>query len=246
MNVPFAIVILAENQKRIAQWLEQQAGIPMLGWVDAEFGARCTTILSHCLSIDKVDPSRQMAIPMVDYFGTDRVLRQVAADCGLDILKNRLALRPVFEDDSELLLDWANDPATRRNSFNSEPIRMANHIAWLNGRLENPQVRMFILEIDSMPCGHIRYELDEKGDAVLSFVVSPAFRGMGIGQKLVELSRPQIAATWVGCRIKALTLSENKASSRIFVKTGFIPQKTDPIHGKECNVYYWSNLNNEG
>lgn len=246
MKVPFATVILAENQERIAQWLERQAGVPMLGWVDSSFRTRCAAILSACFPKDKVDQSCQEAISVVDCFGTDRILKQVTKDYSLDILKNRLALRAVTEDDASLLLAWANDSATRSNSFNSGPISLESHLAWFDKRLNNDRVQMFMLEIDGMPCGHIRYELDEKGDAVLSFVVSPAFRGMGIGQKLVELSRPQIAVTWVGCRIKALTLSENKASSIIFVKTGFVPQKTGQIHGKECNIYCWSNFNDEG
>ena len=245
MSIPFATVTLAENQKRIACRLEQAVGIPSLGWVDGEFIQHCVKRLSSCLSANGMDKLRQRVTSLVDLFGVDRLLQKPAQDYGLDILEDRLVLRPVAESDAELLLEWANDSVTRKNSFNSELISVEDHMGWLADRMGSPRACLFLMALDDVPCGHIRYEMNEEGDAVLSFVVSPSFRGMGIGVKLVELSRKRVSHAWNDCRIVAVALSQNQASAGIFEKTGFIRQEMETIQGKECCLYYWSSRSHE-
>ena len=245
MNVPFATVIIADNQVRIAHQLEEIAGVPTLGWSGLDFEVICKKVLRSFLSKIQDGEGGLQINSIIDSFGIDRILFIPTKDSGLNILRDRLALRLVSKDDIRLLFEWANDSVTRKNSFNSELIAFENHLNWFEKRIGNPNVCMFILEIDGVPCGHIRYELDEVGDAVLSFVVSPFFRGMGIGQKLVELSRGNIIARW-NCRIKAQVLSTNRASSRIFEKTGFLKTEVYLTGENGCCTFYWGNQKNEG
>jgi UDP-2,4-diacetamido-2,4,6-trideoxy-beta-L-altropyranose hydrolase len=241
LRVPFMTVILAENQEQVAQKLTQTSGVPCAGWDDEGLVGRVAGqveawLLKEC--------AEEPCSDLVDRFGVDRILHKPSSDSGLDYYKNRLILRPISMDDAQHLFDWANDPLTRQNSFNSEPILWASHVEWLQKKLTDSSARLFMLELDGVVCGHIRYQLEKTGDALLSFVVAPGFRGMGIGDALVMRSRSVICKQWPSCRIKALTLQENRASSSIFRKNGFVEER-GTFEGKGCSFFYWSCANHE-
>lgn len=42
-------------------------------------------------------------------------------------------LRKAEQSDMDLLFEWANDPAVRKNSFRSDPIPYADHVKWDGG-----------------------------------------------------------------------------------------------------------------
>lgn len=235
LRVPFMTVILAENQEQVARELAQKMGAPCMGWADAGLADRITEQVREWLLTGPVARNRS---DFVDRFGIDRILYKPSADAGLDYYKTRLVLRAASMDDAQLLFDWANDPVTRKNSFNPEPILWASHVEWLQKKLSDHSARLFVLELDDVACGHIRYQLEKSGDALLSFVVAPGFRGMGIGDSLVTKSRSVICKQWPSCRVKALTLQGNRASLSIFRKNGFVEER-GTFDGKGCSIFYW-------
>jgi UDP-2,4-diacetamido-2,4,6-trideoxy-beta-L-altropyranose hydrolase len=241
LGVPFITVILAENQEQVAQMLAKMAGIPCAGWADEGLGGRVVGQIEDGLL---TGPVARPCPDFVDRFGVDRILYKPAADSRLDYYTSRLVLRPISMDDAQHLFDWANDPATRKNSFNSEPILWAAHVEWLQKKLTDSSARLFMLELDGVVCGHIRYQLEKTGDALLSFVVAPGFRGMGIGDALVMRSRSVICKQWPSCRIKALTLQVNRASLSIFRKNSFL-EELGLFEGKRTSLFYWSCTNHE-
>jgi UDP-2,4-diacetamido-2,4,6-trideoxy-beta-L-altropyranose hydrolase len=241
MGVPFITVILAENQEQVAQVLEKTKGIPCAGWADDGLSSRVADQLKDCwLKELAASPCSDW----VDRFGVDRILCKSAADSGLDYYKNRLVLRDASMDDAQLLFGWANDPVTRQNSFNPEPILWNSHVEWMQNKLTDSNARLFVLELEEVACGHIRYQIEKSGEALLSFVVDPQFRSMGIGDALVAKSRYVICKQWPTCRIKALTLLENRASAAIFRKNGFL-EEHGTADGKRCLFFYWSCVNHE-
>lgn len=241
LAVPFMTVILAENQENVAQKLAQIAGIPCAGWDDDGLADRIAGQVEEWLSKGSVE---EACSDLVDRFGVDRILYKPAVDSGLDYYKTRLIMRPVSMDDAQLLFEWANDEGTRKNSFNPESIRWDSHVEWLQNKLIDRGARLFMLELDGEACGHIRYQLEKSSDALLSFVVAPRFRGMGIGDVLVTQSRSAICEQWPSCRIKALTLQENLASSSIFRKNDFV-EEFGTFKGKRTSFFYWSCVDHE-
>lgn len=240
-GVPFITVILAENQEQVAQVLEKTKGIPCAGWADDGLSSRVADQLKDCwLKGLAASPCSDW----VDRFGVDRILYKSAADSGLDYYKNRLVLRDASMDDAQLLFGWANDPVTRQNSFNPEPILWNSHVDWMQNKLTDSNARLFVLELEEVACGHIRYQIEKSGEALLSFVVDPQFRSMGIGDALVAKSRYVICKQWPTCRIKALTLLENRASAAIFRKNGFL-EEHGTADGKRSLFFYWSCVNHE-
>ena len=97
-----------------------------------------------------------------------------------------VTLRPASAEDCRMLWEWANDPATREASFDTAPIALPVHEAWLAQKLAAPECDIFIaLDSDSHPVGVIRFEL-KGADAVVSITVAPPHRGKGYASRIIR------------------------------------------------------------
>jgi RimJ/RimL family protein N-acetyltransferase len=233
LQTPFVTVIIAENQERISRRLNDEAGVPSLGWVDAQFQQRALNVLKPLLLNRNLKP-----LGLVDSFGVDRILRIPAEESGLDIFSGRFLLRFIKKEDAACLLRWANDQETRRNSFSQRMISKEEHLNWFEKKMNDSNVLMFMMEVDETPAGHIRYERIAPNEALLSFVVSPSFRGMGLGQKMVHLSRGIVLKEWEGIRVKAEVMLKNKSSIHVFEKLAFCREQNDS--NSKHATFYWS------
>ena len=146
-------------------------------------------------------------------------------------------IRPANKDDAYCLWEWANDPLTRRNSFNPEPIPWATHEAWYAARLSSPDTRLWILEFGRLPVGQIRYDRTDASTAQISFSVAPDFRRRNLGTKLLCLSA-DLAGRELGVRrVEGVTFEENLGSINAFVKAGFEVAEQRKIAGHACLVF---------
>ncbi len=92
----------------------------------------------------------------------------------------QLGARSATIQDCQLYFDWANDPATREQSYNSEPIPWENHVGWYNRKIENKDSYLYLITLNNKPIGQIRYDLLPEG-YVLSYSIDSEFRGLGFG-----------------------------------------------------------------
>ncbi len=125
--------------------------------------------------------------------------------------------RKATNADLERLLEWRNDPLTRQNSKNSEPVSRKTHEAWLRFSLENQDRRLFIAEVSGKPVGTVR--LDRSADEwELSWTVAPATRGKGLGKEMVKEATKLVSGGMI-----AQVKEGNVASLRIAEYAGFTP-----------------------
>ena len=132
-----------------------------------------------------------------------------------------LTLREATLDDSGTLLNWANDPEVRENSFNTEEIAYDNHCSWFSEKLSSSDCVIFICEKDQTPVGQIRVDI-ESNTGQISFSIGVEFRGQGMGTQML-LSLPE-ALRNAGLTPEILTgkvKPQNKASCRAFEKAGY-------------------------
>jgi RimJ/RimL family protein N-acetyltransferase len=135
-----------------------------------------------------------------------------------------LTLRRASMGDSELLLDWRNDPITRAFSFSSEDITRKQHKAWLNKTLQDAGCLLLICEIDSKPVGMVRINiLDDSNVGQVSINLSPKFRGKGISRQLLRESL-ELGAQMLDniSQYIAEIHVDNTVSKKIFESIGFV------------------------
>lgn len=137
-----------------------------------------------------------------------------------------IGIREAIIDDAKILYDWACDPETRQNSFNTKPLEWNDHILWLKDRLMDPSVKIYILHLTNKLIGVVRFEVDDT--TIISITVAPSLRGMGLGDKLLNVACNKY---WEdnASDILAYIKKGNIASQRIFEKAGFTFQ-SEVIH----------------
>jgi len=131
-----------------------------------------------------------------------------------------LSLRPADANDARQLWEWANDPVTRKNAFDSNPIEWQAHVEWFTQKLADPDCRIWILENHGTSSGQIRY--DRRHDcAEIDFAVDPNSRGQGLGTVLLELSAPKAFDALQVQKLIGSVKLENQPSIRAFERAGF-------------------------
>ncbi|MDA3970194.1 MAG: GNAT family N-acetyltransferase [Desulfobulbaceae bacterium] len=129
-------------------------------------------------------------------------------------MNETITLRPATMRDADMLLDWRNDPETRKASYNTSEVTKNDHIAWLTKTLDNSNRRLFVAEEDGAPIGTVRADLSE-GVWELSWTMAPYARGRGVAKRMVALLVQQITEP-----IRAEVKAGNVASARIAEHAG--------------------------
>ena len=171
---------------------------------------------------------------VVDGKGAERVV-----ECMLHEPKDAddYRIRLARGDDAFLLWLWANDPETRKNSFNPQPIAWATHEEWYIRHLSSPDSRIWILECRRVPVGQIRYDRIDAETAQISFSVTPRFRGKGMGTRLLNLTVDLAGHELRIQRVQGITFIDNGASRRAFLRAKFAPVEEKTIAGRACLVF---------
>ena len=129
--------------------------------------------------------------------------------------------------DAQLYFDWANDPDTRRQSFNSNPISLERHTAWFTRKLAdaNALLLVFFDEIEH-PVGQVRFErtpvADMPDEIIIGISVDARQRGKGMAAQLIRQGCVACREQWGAVAIHAYIKADNPASVRAFERAGFV------------------------
>ena len=151
-----------------------------------------------------------------------------------------LVLRPATESDQGLLLEWRNEPETRRQSLQQDPVSPDQHAQWFRDRLACPaDCRIYIAEMDGAPLGQARVELTGAGRGEISVAVAAGFRGRGLGRSLIVRATERAAAELGVHSVAAVVKSGNVASLRAFEAAGYGTPATAERAGEPVLVLTW-------
>lgn len=231
LGLPTLVVTLAHNQRHIADELSQRGLIRLLGHQDEVDDGALVKALYELIARGLDQEWSQRCLAIVDGGGANRVCAVLTVTA-----KTPLRVRHAKLEDEALLLEWANDPATRRNAFSSESIVAETHQIWFHNRLRNPAAcRLYIVEtIDGIALGQVRFERSEQIWEV-HYALAPNFRGRGLGCRLLEVALRKLRADTVGgTLILGQVKVDNSASRKVFEKLGF---ETQPTSTEEVAVY---------
>jgi len=132
-----------------------------------------------------------------------------------------IVLRPAHAGDADLLLAWANDPATRAASFDRAPIPWPEHVAWLAAVLADPDRRLWIAEAAGVPVGQLRVDRMPGGVGTVSIGLAPTARGRGLGRTVLRLGLATAVRELGIRRARAVVIATNLPSRRLFEAAGF-------------------------
>ncbi|MGQ0644452.1 MAG: UDP-2,4-diacetamido-2,4,6-trideoxy-beta-L-altropyranose hydrolase [Elusimicrobiota bacterium] len=214
MGVPFLTVVLADNQRIVADGLAKAGAAENLGWhgdlESADIARRLESLLK---SPEKRRSMGARGRELVDGQGPDRILMLLKGES--------LRLRPARPEDARQLWAWANDPEARRRSFSPEPISWETHAAWFDARLKDPGCRFFVaVDHEDAPVGQARFQLSGQ-KAEMSVSVEGGRRGKGRGTDIIRLAAEMVLRKGPTVVIEAFVKADNPASLRAFEKAGF-------------------------
>ncbi len=124
--------------------------------------------------------------------------------------------------DEALLLEWANDPVTRRNAFSPGAIAPETHHNWFYKRLRDLEgCRLYVAEtMEGLPVGQVRFERQVQGWEV-HYSIAPEFRRYGLGSTMLKNALFRLKREGVSARIFGRVKKNNIASNKIFEKLNF-------------------------
>jgi RimJ/RimL family protein N-acetyltransferase len=240
MGLPQVILVLAENQRRVADSLAKYHIALNLGWYtefdDDDFLVRLRNLIFN--------PERRNAMSkngrkIIDGKGADRVLSKMANLTPPPLSTSHLGLRHASIDDAMLLWEWVNDPIVRSNSFNSQDISIENHIDWYRKKLASEDTVIYILEMDKIPVAQIRYDCGKNECATISFSVASRYRGCGLGEQTLLMSAKRACRELGVKKLNGAVLDDNEASKRTFIKAGFRRIGLKNISDKVSHIFLW-------
>ncbi len=131
-----------------------------------------------------------------------------------------LYLRKATEADAEILFCWRNDPDTRANSFNTELVSYAEHIAWFSATIHDPAHEIFILCRGETLIGQVRLAFEDE-TAMVSYSIDTAYREQGYGLAILRLVENLCVKRKKPCILCGYVKKKNIASQLIFEKLGY-------------------------
>jgi len=216
LGLPAVVITLAENQRAVARALDKRGFIRWLGDADKVGLAELQSALAERIKRGSDEASARASYAVVDGRGVKRVGAALRVSASM-----RLAVRRAAAADEALLLEWANDPVTRRNSFARHQIGAAEHHQWLAGRL-HAQDRCLLLIVDSddgVPLGMVRFDRTGR-DWTLNYSIAAPYRGRGLARPTLECALLQLGASDAR-GVRARVMQANAASHRVFRRLGF-------------------------
>jgi RimJ/RimL family protein N-acetyltransferase len=125
--------------------------------------------------------------------------------------------------DAPLLREWRNEPATRAASRNTGEVGEAEHIAWLEGAMADPDWRLFVAEQGERPVVQVRFH--RSGETwEISVSLATGARGGGLGSALIDAGVGRLRADGARGTVNAWVRPGNEASLRAFRSGGFTEQ----------------------
>lgn len=139
-----------------------------------------------------------------------------------DLLEFRFAAT----EDTKLTFDWATNKTIRKYSIQKEAITFENHLKWFSNKLKSTDCIYFIAEVNRIPIGSIRFDINKEKEALISFLLDPKFHGKGFGKSILEMGCTELVKLKEISKIIGVVHTDNIPSLKTF-KTLEFQQKSE-------------------
>jgi UDP-2,4-diacetamido-2,4,6-trideoxy-beta-L-altropyranose hydrolase/UDP-4-amino-4,6-dideoxy-N-acetyl-beta-L-altrosamine N-acetyltransferase len=183
LGLPTVMVVLADNQRQVAQGLEQVGAVYLLQ--QPQRIIECLPVLLASL----VAPSAhlvamsQAASRIADGSGVATVIHQLELEV-IASISSQERVRPMTSDDLERVLAWRNHEEVRRYMYTQHEISIAEHSCWFEQASHDSSRHLLVFESNAVPLGFINlHQIAPGGVADWGFYAAPD-APKGIGRQL--------------------------------------------------------------
>ncbi len=215
MKLPFIALQLADNQKRIFEYLTRNG---------FAIGAKnCKNEIKNAfLNLANDEETRKFLIEKMKSLSigrVDKVTKRIICK-----IYEEFYIRKAKKQDMKKIFDISNDEEVRRNSFNSEKIVFDDHQKWFLSKLKDRNSLFLVAQKGDEVFAQVRFEKENIG-YIISISLSSKVRGCGLGVKILQKSLEYFKEKIGDEVIYAYIKKENSPSIKIFEKIGFKKEK---------------------
>jgi len=135
-------------------------------------------------------------------------------------------LRPVVEEDVDLVFTWRNDPFIVALGSLQQTVTFDEHRAWFRQSLLDRNRLLFIIEAADENVGLVRFDRESESTATISAYLLERFTGKGYGPPAIREGCNRAMQIWTIEKVIACVREENRASQSGFRKAGFEREET--------------------
>ena len=137
-------------------------------------------------------------------------------------INEQLSLKKAALSDLEITYQWATNPIVRKYAFQQNEIQLEEHASWFQKQIIDPNAIYFLLKKGTESLGSIRFNIDEHGTGIISYLIDPAHHSKNLGTKILKIAIRELRVNFPRVnRIQGYVIPENNASVRIFEKLNF-------------------------
>ena len=147
-------------------------------------------------------------------------------------------LRPITEDDTDMVLKWRNADRTVNYFYYRNPISVEDHLNWIRNKVNKGEVWQYIVctSEDDTPVGCVylqHIEEDTLTGETGVFFSEDAPAGKGLATEAVKLIGEKVGFEMLGLlHLNAKVMEKNTASRRVHEKAGYRLVRT--VEGESC------------
>lgn len=209
-------IVLAENQQRVeATLLTAEPGLDCFHWPGELDG------LADAVTAGLRASGKRACSAVFDCMGSIRIRNAVISALAGWSIPRVVTYRPATARDADLLRGWRNDPIVRAAAVHTAKVTAAEHAAWLQSVLADPDRTLVVALLDGNPVGVIRFDRSGR-ESTISISIDSSTRAGGLGTQIIrETSELELAARETIDRVWADIRLENIASLKAFERAGY-------------------------
>lgn len=140
-------------------------------------------------------------------------------------LNPQLFVKKLSQNDQNIILRWANNKETRKNSIQKSFITKREHYIWFNQIIKEIDLNSAYIcrNQNGIRVGIVRFSRQQKrfNNWEIHFTVSPSQRGKGLAFFIINKSLRKIFKKFPQSRISATVKKNNIKSLKTLLKLGF-------------------------
>jgi RimJ/RimL family protein N-acetyltransferase len=137
-------------------------------------------------------------------------------------INNHIEFRRAVESDVNITFEWASNKIVRNYAIQKDEILFDHHKKWFFTKINAKDCVYYMSELNKMPVGSIRFDINENKEALISFLLDPKYHGMGYGKQVLENGCKELLKEKEISKIIGMVHIENLPSLNTFKSLGFI------------------------